>query len=465
MTIMFEDKVYIERRKALRQQLRSGVVLLLGSVDSPINFAHNVHPFRQDSTFSYFFGVNRPGLAAIIDVDGGEDVVFGDAPSLDDEIWIGQPQALTDLCAEVGCSLVKRYAELLDSINQATGRGRDVHFLPAYRAETTLELSRLLGRPPGVIEKSVSSELIQAVVGLREIKADVEIAEIESALAVADEMHRAAMRSTRPGVLERDVVAEMRRVLGHHGVYEAYQPVLTKRGEILHNFNYNLRLCHGDLVVNDSGASSALGYASDVTRTLPVSGRFTSRQRDLYELLLQVQAVGIAAMRPGIPYANVHRLAALEMVEGMTAMGFFKGNPQDVVSSGAYAISFPHGLGHQLGLDVHDMESFGEDHIGYDNQFHRSQLFGLSNLRMAKCLKPGMVLTVEPGIYFIPSLIHRWSEERRHGPFIDYERFNEYLDFGGMRVEDEVQVTANGARLMGPGTPKTVVEVEDMMSG
>ncbi|CAE6789767.1 Xaa-Pro aminopeptidase [Paraburkholderia domus] len=461
---MFADSVYIGRRQALREKLRSGVALLLGNVDSPINFAHNVHPFRQDSTFSYFFGLSRPGLAAIIDVDRGEDVVFGDDPGLDDEIWLGESTTLANQCAAVGCSLVKPYGRLQEVIGEAIRRERDVHFLPPYRAETTLDLSRLLGHQTGDIGTRASPDLIRAVVGLREIKSEMEIAEIESALSIADEMHRTAMRLTRPGVLEREVAAGMRQVLGRHGVHEAYRPVFTKRGEILHNFNYNLRLERGDLVVNDSGAVSALGYASDITRTLPVGGQFDLRQRELYELLLQVQTAAIEAIRPGMPFVDVHRLAALRMVEGMTALGFFRGNPLEVVSSGAYAICFPHGLGHQLGLDVHDMESFGEDQVGYDEQFHRSPLFGMSSLRMARCLKPGMVLTVEPGIYFIPALIRRWSAERRHGQFIDYDRFNKYLDFGGMRVEDEVLVTAGGSRVMGPGTPKTVAEVEGLLA-
>jgi Xaa-Pro aminopeptidase len=462
---MFADSVYIGRRQALREKLGSGLALIMGSVDAPINFAHNVHPFRQDSTFSYFFGVNRPGLAAVIDLDRGEDVMFGDELGLDDEVWLGSSATLADQCAAVAVSVVKPYAALQEVVAEAIRRGRDVRFLPPYRAETTLELSRLLGYRPEQVGIRASADLVRAVVSLREIKSEVEIAEIESSISIADEMHRTAMRLTKVGVVEREVVAGMRQVLGRYGVLEAYQPVFTKRGEILHNFNYGLRLEHGDLVVNDSGATSAMGYASDVTRTLPVSGRFSPRQRDLYELLLRVQAAGIDAIRPGVPFVDIHRLAALRMVEGMSEMGFFRGDPLEVVSSGAYAICFPHGLGHQLGLDVHDMESFGEDRVGYDDQFQRSKLFGMCSLRMAKCLNTGMVLTVEPGIYFIPALIRRWREERRHEQFIVYERFNEYLDFGGMRIEDEVLVTANGARIMGPGTPKTIADVEMVMAG
>lgn len=462
---MFADSVYTGRRRALREQLRTGVVLLIGNVDAPINFAHNVHPFRQDATFSYFFGVNRPRLAAILDLDTGVETMFGDEVGLDDEIWLGKTVALADQCRHAGCTVLKPYSELRDVVGDARRSGRTVHFLPPYRSETTVELSRVLGAGPADIANGASLDLVRAVIGLREVKSALEVAEIEHALAIADEMHCAAMRATRPGVIEREVVAEMRRVLGRHGVNEAYQPIFTKHGEILHNFDYSHRLEQGDLVVNDAGATSPLSYASDVTRTLPVGGRFDTRQRELYELLLQVQADAIDAVRPGIPYIDVHRLAALKMVEGMTALGFFRGDPLEVVSSGAYAICFQHGLGHQLGLDVHDMESFGEDHVGYDEEFRRSPFFGLNHLRMARRLKAGMVMTVEPGIYFIPRLVDSWREARRHDHLIDYAKFGAYLDFGGMRIEDEVLVTANGARVMGPGTPKSVEDIGQSMRG
>ncbi|WP_028223022.1 aminopeptidase P family protein [Paraburkholderia oxyphila] len=462
---MFADSVYTGRRHALREQLRSGVVLLVGNVDAPINFAHNVHPFRQDATFSYFFGVNRPRLAALIDLDSGAEAVFGNEAGLDDEIWLGKTAALADECRKAGCARIKPYGALRDVVGNVLGSGRTVHYLPPYRAETTLELSRLLGVNADGIANGASLDLVRAVVALREIKSAVEVAEIEHALTIADEMHRVAMRAARPGVIEREVVAEMRRVLGRHGVKEAYQPIFTKHGEILHNFDYGHQLEQGDLVVNDAGAMSRLGYASDVTRTLPVGGRFDTRQRDLYELLLQVQASAIEAVRPGIPFVDVHRLAALNMVKGMAALGFFRGDPLEVVSSGAYAICFQHGLGHQLGLDVHDMESLGEDHVGYGETFRRSDLFGMNNLRMARRLKASMVLTVEPGIYFIPKLVDDWRRARRHDHLIDYAKFGEYLDFGGMRVEDEVLVTEDGVRVMGPGTPKSVEAIGQAMQG
>lgn len=461
---MFSKDIYIQRRKAIRERMGAGLVLLPSHFESPINFAHNVYPFRQDGSFAYCFGVMRPGIVAVIDLDSGTETMFGDEISLDGSIWVGNRVSLAQECETVGCSVVRPMSALQTVVSQAVELGRAVHFLPPYRAETTLLLSRLLESTPVQVAANASVALIQTMVALREIKDDGEIEEIESALVIADEMHLAAMRATRPGVVEREVVAAMRSVLGRHGLQEAYQPVFTRHGEVLHNMEYNSRLEPGNLVVNDAGASSTLGYASDVTRTLPVGGKFLPQQRELYELLVRVQEQAIASMRPGERFFDVHCNAALQMVAGMTDLGFFKGEARQVVESGAYALCFPHGLGHQLGLDVHDMESLGEDYVGYDQEVSRSGLFGLCNLRMGKRLKPGMVLTVEPGIYFIPNLIKQWQAEKRHADFICYERFNAYAGFGGMRVEDVVAIGEISARVLGPGIPKLADEVEAAMA-
>lgn len=461
---MFAENIYIARRRALRERLRTGIVLLPGNVDAPINFAHNAHPFRQDATFRYFFGINRPGLVALLDLESGEDVVFGDDATLDDEIWLGKTPSLASECERAGCRTVRGYAALQAALDSARRDARKLHFLPPYRAATTLEIGRLMGVAPQEVARCASTALIDALVALREVKGAEEIEQIEAALAVTDEMHRAAMRAVRPGAREREGVAQMHAVLAQHGVLEAYQSVFTKRGEILHNFNYDGRLAPGDLVVNDSGATSAFGYASDITRTLPVSGQFDTRQRELYTLLLEAQDIGIRGSRPGVRYADVHRAVVTHLAGGMLQMGIFKGSVSDIVSSGAYAVVFPHGLGHQLGLDVHDMESYGEDRVGYDVQTPRSTQFGLRSLRMGKPLKAGMVLTVEPGIYFIEALIERWAAERRHEGLIDYATLRACVGLGGMRVEDEIEITATGARVMGPPIPKTVSEIEAAMA-
>ena len=461
---MFEAITYQRRRQALREHLGSGIVLLPGNEDSPINFAHNTYPFRQDATFSYFFGIDRPSLVGIIDLDSGTASIFADDISLDDAIWLGNDLSLSELC-EAGSGVSLRPSVLAPRcLEVAWKHGRKVHFLPPYRGETALLLSRLTSIAPKLLASKASDKLIRAVVALREIKEPCEIEQITRAMRVADQMHRVAMATTRPGVLEREVVARMREVLGREGLQEAYQPIFSRRGEILHNLKHDSRLELGDLVVNDAGASSSMGYASDVTRTLPVGGRFLPRQAELYKLLVRVQESAIKSLYPGICYIDVHREASLQLVEGMTELGFFHGNPADVVESGAYALCFPHGLGHQLGLDVHDMESLGEDLVGYDEKVSRSQQFGLGNLRLGKSLKSGMVMTVEPGIYFIPDLIRRWQAEGRHTDFIQYERFLDYERFGGMRVEDVILLGDKSASILGPNIPKLLYEVEEAMS-
>ncbi|HEY0289335.1 MAG TPA: Xaa-Pro aminopeptidase [Pseudomonas sp.] len=461
---MFPETVYRQRRHALRQRLGDGLVLLPGHVDAPVNFAHNCYPFRQDATFSYFFGLDRPGLIGLIDLDTGDETLFADDLVMNEVIWRGTTVCVAHMAAASGCRASRPLADVQSVIQLATDCGRTVHFLPPYRGESAVLLARLTGLCPDHLGSGASQALIRAVVALREIKDDHEIGEIESALHVTHEMHRVAMQVTRPGVMEREVVAEMRRVLGGKGLQEAYPPIFSRRGEILHNLEHGERLQKGDLVINDAGASSAQGYASDITRTLPVGGRFLTNQRDLYELLHEVQTYAIGIIRPGIAFRDVHRLAALKLVEGMTAMGFFSASAQDIVDSGAYALCFPHGLGHQLGLDVHDMESLGEDAVGYDEHVQRSPLFGLNNLRLGKTLKRGMVLTVEPGIYFIPSLIKRWHAERRHEGLICYPRFFDYEHFGGMRIEDVVMVSDSTGKVLGPPIPKHPDEVEAAMS-
>ena len=462
---MFAQSVYTQRRQALRQHLSHGIVLLIGHKEAPINFAHNTYPFRQDATFSYFFGLNRPGLIGIIDLDADRECLFSEeSPNNDALIWQAEPLSWAQMTHLSGCRQIKSLHFVQSAVNQALRSERPVHFLPPYRSETMLILSQLIQRAPEHIQSHVSRRLIQAVVALREIKQDIELAEIERALQVTDDMHRLAMQITRPGVMERDVVAQMRQVLGREGLHEAYAPIFTRRGEILHHLEHGNCLACGDLVINDAGACSALGYASDVTRTLPVGGHFRPHQRELYELLLSVQKNAIEMLCPGTRFMDIHLMAAMRLAEGMKELGFFTGNTADIVESGAYALCFPHGLGHLLGLDVHDMESFGENWVGYDASVSRSTQFGLCNLRLGKALKRGMVLTVEPGIYFIPALIKRWQAEGRHQGLIDYDRFIDYAHFGAMRIEDVVAVEESSGKVLGPAIPKHPDDVEACMA-
>ncbi|WP_324658485.1 aminopeptidase P N-terminal domain-containing protein [Burkholderia thailandensis] len=460
---MFDANVYRSRRESLARKMGSGLALMLGNNDVPINFAHNVYRYQQDATFLYFFGVSRPGLAVLADFDSNEFVAFGDERTNEESLWLGETESLRNEFVRVGVERIEPFANLRDAVAHAAAAGRTIHFLPPYRADTVSHLAHLLDCKNVEVMQRASRSLVDAVLSLREIKGPEEIDQIEQALVLTAQMHRVAMHTARPGVREREVVAEMRRVLDQNGVPEAYAPIFTRRGDILHNGRHDSRLEKGDLVVNDYGAASPAGYASDITRTIPVGGRFEGLQRDLYQLLVEVQKAGVAEMRPGVPFLHAHTTAAIRMVDGMKGLGFFSGDSDDIVSTGAYALCFPHGLGHQMGLDVHDMESFGEDLVGYDEEFRRSKIFGLASLRLAKRLKKGMVTTVEPGIYFIPNLIRSWSAERRHASFINYEAFAACTRMGGMRVEDNVVVTEDGAMALGPAIPKSVSEIESLM--
>ncbi len=460
---MFPTEIYANRRTILRSRVSSGLVLLLGNNQSPINYDHNVYPFRQDSTFLYFFGVERPHVAAVLDADTGVDVLFGDDTSDDAAIWMGSDSSVAAVAKKGGCDRSQAYSALRDLIHDAISAGRQVHVLPQYRPENSIELSRLLGVNLNDLPAAVSNTLIDAVVSLREIKDAEEVAQLDHAMQITHQMHVAAMRAIFPGAHEYQGVAAMREVIERHGAREAYAPIFTKDGQILHNTSYLNKLQEGDLVVNDYGVNSPLGYATDVTRTFPVSGRFSIEQREIYDALLRVQESAIAALEPGKRFADVHRYAAEGIAEEMREFGFFQGSVQDIVDSGAYALCLPHGLGHQLGLDVHDMESLGEDRVGYDSEVKRSTLFGLSYLRLGKRLREGMVLTIEPGIYFIPTLIAKWRNEKRHAGLIDYQRFEQYSSFGGMRIEDNVVITANGSRVLSAAIPKSRNDIETTM--
>ncbi|MGS0742836.1 aminopeptidase P family protein [Glaciimonas sp. GG7] len=461
---MFESTQYAARRDQLRQQFTSGLLLIPGNSHASMNYPHNHYWFRQDSSFSYFFGLNDADLIGVIDIDGGRDILFGDDPDIDEVVWTGQQPSLAERAATVGVVTAKPVGALKDIIAEARSQQRTIHYLPPYRGESILALSRLLDCTPEQVRAGISPGLIAAIISLREIKSEEEIAEIERALTITKEMHVAAMRQTKPGKYEYEVVGTIEGIMRSHDLHGAYPVIFTQHGEILHSRDHREQLVAGTLVVNDSGVSSSLGYASDITRTIPVGGKFSPRQRAIYDIVLAAQQRAIAAIAPGVAYLAIHKLAALVIVKGLSALGFFKGDPQQVVDSGAYAMCFPHGLGHQMGLDVHDMEGLGEMAVGYDASVSRSNLFGMRNLRLAKPLRTGMVLTVEPGIYFIPELIKRWRSEGRHADLINYARFAEYMDFGGIRIEDNVLVTATGARVLGPAIPKTCEEVEVVMA-
>jgi Xaa-Pro aminopeptidase len=457
---MFDARVYQERRKRLKAQLGSGLVLFPGNDESPINYAANAYHFRQDSSFLYFFGLDQPGWVGLVDVDGDRDLLFGDDISLEDIIWMGHLPTVRDRAARAGVATARPLAKVGEVLRQAKARKRKIHFLPPYRETTVRKLGAWLGLPAKDVKARVSDALCRAVVAQRSVKSQGEVDEIEKALVATQEMYRAAMAMTRPGIRESEIMGRIEGIAWARGGGTAFPSIVTVNGQVLHNHGYGNVLAEGRLLIDDSGAESPLGYASDITRTIPVGGRFAPRPRGIYDVVLKAQEAAIRAVRPGRPYREVHLEAAGVIAAGLTDLGLMKGDPAAAVRAGAHALFFPHGIGHMMGLDVHDMEDIGEAFVGYGGSHKRSRQFGMAYLRLARELEPGFVVTVEPGIYFIPPLIDKWRKAGKFVDFIDYDKVEGYRDFGGVRIEDDVLVTADGGRVLGPRIPKTAAEVE-----
>jgi Xaa-Pro aminopeptidase len=459
---MFESSVYSKRRTLLRKSMGSGLVLLLGNEDAAFNYPANQYHFRQDSSFLYYFGLDHPNLAGVIDLDSGEDWIFGNDVDMDDIIWMGVLPSIADLSVKVGVIKTAPYSGLQKMMDTAVSQGREIHFTPPYRGETKLELERLTKIPAAELKAKSSVRLIKAIVSQRSIKDQYEIAEIEKAIDTAYLMHTTAMKMAMPGTWEQEIAGTIEGIALAHGGPVSFPVILSMNGQTLHNHDHSQILEPGRMMVVDAGCESALHYASDLTRTVPVGLRFNSRQKAVYEAVLQANLKAIEAIKPGILYKDVHLLAAGVMVDALKEIGLMKGNTQDAVAAGAHALFFPHGLGHMMGLDVHDMENLGQIYVGYDDEIQPASQFGLAFLRLARRLEPGFVLTVEPGCYFIPALIDQWKAEGLHTSFINYAEAEKYKDFGGVRIEDDVLVTETGNRVLGKPVPKTIQEIENL---
>ncbi|MFW6159599.1 MAG: aminopeptidase P family protein [Acidobacteriota bacterium] len=457
---MFEPRIYQDRRKRLKEQLGSGVALFLGNEESPMNYTANTYPFRQDSSFLYYFGLDTPSLAGVVDIDEGKDRLFGNDVSMEDIIWMGELPSLKERAENIGVKETLPLNKLSSFLKKAIQEGRKIHFLPPYRSETVLKIGELLGIQPLLVKNYSSVKLIKAVVAQRSEKKSEEIEEMEKAHEVTYKMYQTAMSMATSGRYEKELAGRMEGICFETGCLLAFPIILTINGQILHNHYHGNHLDEGRLLVMDAGAESPLHYAADITRTVPVGGKFTSRQRDVYQIVLEAQETAIEAMKPGVYFKEVHLKSARVITEGLKNLGLMKGNVDEAVQAGAHALFFPHGLGHMIGLDVHDMENFGENYVGYDETVDRSQEFGLACLRFAKKLKPGYTLTVEPGIYFIPALIDQWHSEKKHIQFIENDKVNSYRDFGGIRIEDDVLITQDGSRVLGKSIPKKVEDVE-----
>jgi Xaa-Pro aminopeptidase len=454
---MFSASTYEKRRRVLLQQIEKGLILLPANLEEGMNYRANTYHFRQDSHFLYYTGLTDSGLILLMDADSGEICLYGDELSMDDIVWTGPQPPLADKAGRAGIVQTRPLASLKEILKVTK---RPVHFLPPYRASRGVQLERILGIPNRELASRSSVELIRAVIQQRSRKEHREIAEMERALRTTAAMHTIVMEHARPGQREALLAGLATGIACGQNGQLAYPVILTINGQTLHNHDHSNILRSGQLVLGDFGAETERGYASDITRTFPVDKRFTQQQREIYELVLQAENEAIKACEPGLPYQEVHRLASFVIAKGLCELGLMQGDPREAVELGAHALFFPHGLGHMIGLDVHDMEDLGEDLVGYSDTIQRSSLFGTGFLRLGRELEPGFVLTVEPGIYFIPELIDQWEADGKFREFIRYDRLKAYRQFGGIRIEDNVLITPESSRVLGPPIPKTLADIE-----
>ena len=466
---MFEKEVYTARRKALLERLagEKGVAVFLGNVDAPAQYKDNCYKWRQDSNWLYFFGIDEPRFAATIDLESGEETIYADDFSIDDIIWTGPMPSVKTQAEAVGVCRTAPYSALKEAV-----RGRKVHFLPTSRYYNAMLMASLLGLDPTEVTSvgkkgcaKASRPLTDAVIAMRLVKEDREIAQIDHACDIGYEMHTAARRGIVPGIIEQEIVGRMEGVTLSKGWGVSFATILTQHGEIFHCHSHEGIVEPGRLMVIDAGAENNMHYASDFTRTYPTSGKFSAMQRDIYQTVYECNELAFGMIRPGVAYRDVHLAVAEHILDNLGQLGLVSGNPSELAADGIAGLFMPHGLGHNMGLDVHDMEDLGEDLVGYDADQRRSEQLGLGSLRMARRLMPGNVITDEPGIYFIPDLIRLWKREGTDRGCVNYSKLEPYFSFGGIRLEDDVLVTAYGARRLGAKRlPIAPDEVEAAMS-
>ena len=458
---MFSKEVYQERRSRLSQMVESGIVVLFGNNESPCNYPNNAYyPFRQDSSFLYYFGLRRDGLVGVIDIDQQQETLVGDDIDIEDIVWYGSVDSVSDMAAQCGVAHTAPMKQLKTIIDEARRTKRTIHFLPPYRHDNKIQLMDLLGLHPSEQKAAASVRLIKAIVAMRQVKEPREIAEIEKACAIGYQMHTHAMRLTRPGLTEKYVGGQVDGMAHSLGEHESFATIFTQHGEIMHgNPSYNV-LESGRLALCDAGAENAENYCSDNTRTFPVNGKFTQRQLDIYSIVEACHDYALQVARPGVRWLDVHMDVCRLMTDKLKELGLMKGDTEDAVRAGAHAMFLPHGLGHMMGLDVHDMEGLGQNYVGFDDETQPSTQFGTNALRCGKRLQEGFVMTDEPGIYFIPALIDDWRAQGLHKDFLNYDLIETYKDFGGIRIEDDILITKDGCRFLGdqliPYHPKDV---------
>ena len=457
---MFNNTIYRKRRSELCNNLKTGFVLFLGHKNSPMNFTHNAYPFMQDTNFLYYIGVDLPDCACLIDVEKNKTIFYMNEKTVHDIIWIGQTKTVKSWGEGCGADEVKPVSALSsDVVNK-----KNIMYPPQFRADNKVQISELLNIPIKQIKKKSSVSLINAIIKQRSIKSKEEIEEINNALQITNLIHLQAMKSSAPGKYEYEIVAEMEKIIRSNSVELAYPVIFTKNGQVLHNFLYDNQIKEGDLLLNDSGANSRLHYASDITRTFPANGKFTNKQKEIYSLVKEMQEMVLKQLKPGISFKEMHKLSAYIGIQGLKELGLLKGSCDEALKKGVYGLFYPHGLGHMLGLDVHDMEALGEDMVGYDEKIKREAEFGITFLRLGKNLEKGFCITVEPGIYFIPELFNQWKKEKKHSHLINYDKFETYMDFGGIRIEDNILITDSGSKDLSSFIIKEIPDIENIIN-
>lgn len=463
---MFSIETYVNRRTELKKLVKSGIILLFGNNESPVNYPNNgYYPFRQDSTFRYYFGLERDGLVGVIDIENDSEILIGDDIDIDDIIWYGSVNSVSDLAASCGMKKSAPMKQLQIICNEALKLKRPIHFLPPYRHDNKLQIFDLLGIHPNQQKESASVELIKAVVKMRSTKEQQEIDEIDQACSIGYKMHTTAMRLTKPGLTEKYVGGMVNGVANAYGSMVSFATIFTQHGEIMHGTPSWNKLEDGRLALCDCGAENRNGYCSDNTRTYPVNGKFTQKQLEIYKIVEECHDYALELSKPGIRYYDVHMGVCRLMTERLKELGLMKGDVDEAVKAGAHALFLPHGLGHMMGMDVHDMEALGQVYVGYDDEIRPSNQFGTASLRMGRRLQPGFVVTDEPGIYFIPALIDLWKKNGTNKEFLNFNVIEKYKDFGGIRIEDDLLITDKGARVLGHDhIPYHINDVEDFIA-
>ena len=459
---MFDTATYIRRRNELKKLVKEGIIILFGNNESPANFPNNgYYPFRQDSSFLYYFGLQRDGLVGIIDIDNDKDILVGNDIDIEDIVWYGSVESMTEMMQRCGAQETLPMKALKTICNEALGKHRKIHFLPPYRHDIKIQVFDLLGVHPIQQKEAASMELIKAVVKMRSVKEQQEIEELERAAVIGYKMHTTAMRQTKPGVTEKFVSGQVDGIAHSYGAMVSFPTIYTQHGEILHGAPSMNKLEEGRLVLCDAGGETLNNYCSDNTRTMPVNGKFTQRQLEIYSIVEACHDYTLELAKPGVKYADVHFAVCRLMFDRLKELGLAKGNTEEAVRAGAHAMFLPHGLGHMMGMDVHDMENLDQINVGFDEETRPNlEQFGTNCLRMGRRLEEGFVVTDEPGIYFIPALIDEWKAKKHCAEFLNFDKLETYKDFGGIRIEDDVLITKDGCRFIGkdriPYHPKDV---------